>query len=152
MSRINPLILRFLAASAIALAVPVTAMAMQPSHERPPVRPHAAMRMLQGLDLSDSQKAQIKALLDAQREQSRKDMQQMRQERRALHTIALSDHYDASAVAAEADKLAHAEADMAQQMTETMHKIYALLTPEQQARLKERTAHRQPRAGVRHRQ
>jgi len=151
MSRINPLILRFLAASAIALAVPVTALAVPNSDGRSPSRPHAMMRMLHGLDLTDSQKTQIRTLLEAQREQARKDMQQARQERRALRSIALSDHYDASAVTAGADRLAHAESDMAQQMTDTMHRIYALLTPEQQARFKERAAHHRPHAAARHR-
>lgn len=145
MNRISPAIFRFLATSAIALAVPLTALAQTasapaaPEHQGRNGEP-MVMHMLRGLDLSETQRGQIKALADSQREQVRAGMQNVREQRRALHALAFADKYDAAAASAKADQLARAEADLARLTTENMQKIYALLTPEQQAKLKERIA------------
>jgi len=157
MKRISPAILRFLATSAIALAVPLTALAQTASAPAAPEHQGRAgepmvMHMLRGLDLTEGQRGQIKALADSLREQMRAGMQNVREQRRALHALAFADKYDAAAASAKADQLARAEADLARLTTENMQKIYALLTPAQQAKLKERiTQHEQhqPR-GPRH--
>lgn len=145
MSRISPAILRFLATSAIALAVPVSALAQAsaPAPE-PRVREGApiVMHMLRGLDLTENQRTQIKALADSQREPMRAGMQKVREARRALRELAMSDKYDAAAASAKAEEMARADAELARLSTENMQKIFALLTPEQKARLKARMAQR----------
>lgn len=157
MNRVSPAILRFLATSAIALAVPLTALAQtasapasSPEHRGHPGEP-VVMHMLRGLDLTESQRSQIKALADSQREAMRSSMQKVRDLRRSLHEQAFSDKYDAAAASAKADQLARAEADLARLTTENMQKIYALLTPAQQTKLKERLSrheeHEQRRPG-----
>lgn len=141
MKRISPAIFRFLAISAIALSVPLSALAQQgpaDSHGRDarPGEP-VAEHMLRGLDLSDAQRTQIKSITDARREQIRTSMQSVRELRQALHALALSDKFDEVAVAAKSQELGRVEGDMAREMAQSMQKIYAVLTPQQRAKLQQ---------------
>jgi protein CpxP len=147
MNRLSPAIFRFLAVSAFALAVPLSALADQgpgrgPDHHGG--RPPEAMifHLLHGVDLSEPQRTQIKTLADAQREQMQTAMQSVHSQRQALRQLALSDKYDAAAVKAASEQLGRAEGDIARLAAEGVQKVYAVLTPEQRTSLQQRMSQR----------
>lgn len=161
MQMLNPVIRRFLAVSAVALALPLSAHAQEAASQ--PVahcqadRPHGFRQhvpsheerrgplfLLHGLDLSAAQQSQIKALAEAQRAALETHRQSMQELHATLQTLALADKYDATAVAAKAEQLGHAAAEMARVRADGLQKVYALLTPEQRARFQQRMGAQAP--------
>ncbi|EBX0003253.1 ATP-independent periplasmic protein-refolding chaperone [Salmonella enterica subsp. enterica serovar Anatum] len=89
--------------------------------------PHHDM-MFKNLNLTDSQKQQIRDIIKAQREQMKRPLLE---ERRAMHDIIASDTFDKAKAEAQITKMeAQRKANMLAHM-ETQNKIYNVLTPEQ---------------------
>lgn len=93
------------------------------------------MRMLDKLDLSDTQRTSIHQMMHESFEQARPEMQALRQKREALEAATPG----SSAYQSAADQLADAEANAARQRVARRAalrtKIYGALTPEQRTRL-----------------
>jgi Spy/CpxP family protein refolding chaperone len=89
------------------------------------------------LGLSDEQREQAWAVNDEQRAAARKLRWELREGLQGLRDSALNEAYDPAQVQA----LAKAQADLMARLivlrAEGFHRLYALLTPEQQAQLKE---------------
>jgi periplasmic protein CpxP/Spy len=150
MNRISPVIFRFLAMSAIALSVPLSALAQQgpalfPAGHEARSAHEMTLHMLRGIDLTDAQRAQIKTIAESQREQIRSAMQNVHDQREALRVLALSDKYDAAAVAAKAEQLGRSEGEMARLVADGFQKVYTVLTPEQRQKIQQRVAQRRER-------
>ncbi len=94
---------------------------------------HGQMRMLDKLDLSDAQKANIKQIVSTERTQNEAPREALRQQRLAFESMTPSD----AGYQAAATKLAQAEGQSTQARVQRMAnlraQIYAVLTPEQQA-------------------
>lgn len=88
--------------------------------------------LLKRLDLTDEQRDQIFELKHAQRPAMRDKVKELRKGHRTLRAAAMAQDYDARQVRQLADTQAKLIADLMVMRTETFHKIYALLTPEQQ--------------------
>lgn len=156
---------RFLATSAIALALPFAAQAQPaPAAETPasqsspkaPREPHRhghrdhqrhhggkhqdGMRALRGLDLSQAQRDQLRALFDAGREARRKQMEEMHAARQALHALALSADYNPTRAGELARDIAQKESALLLARAEEQHKLLQILTPAQRKQLDERKA------------
>lgn len=100
---------------------------------------------LRALDLSAEQRTKIFEITQAHREAVFKNREQLRETREALREAALAEPYDAKAVRRIADRQAKIQADMLVERTETMHKITAVLTPEQREEFKKLQSMRGPR-------
>lgn len=93
---------------------------------------------LRGLDLTDEQRDRIFAIRHAAEPAMRDQMKVLRGARGEFARLALSSEYDESKVKELADRNAQAMSAMAQLRARTMNEMYRVLTPEQQARVKER--------------
>lgn len=139
----NSTIFRFLAVSALALAVPMSAMAGHggnfASHDRPSAdmgRGHG-MPELFGIDLTAAQITQLSALRDEQRKLFDDKFKAMRDQREALRKLAMSDTYTPAAAADLSTKIGAAEAEMVKLHAEHGNKLYKILTPEQRTKLQQ---------------
>ena len=87
-------------------------------------------KMAQKLNLTDSQKAQARSILDSARTSAKPIAQQLRQEQTALHEAVKAGRPDA-----DIDRLSSQVGNLEGQMTairsKAFAKVYALLTPEQ---------------------
>lgn len=108
------------------------------------IGPRAGLPLGQ-LDLTDTQREQVRQLTRQHREQTRPFMDQLRKaqdaQRQAIETLPL----DEGRIRAAAQELARAQADLAVQHARLRSEIYALLTPDQQQRLQQLRAQRQAR-------
>jgi Spy/CpxP family protein refolding chaperone len=98
--------------------------------------PGHMMRMLAAhLELSEEQRAQVRALAEEHRESTRALRDRIRDARRSLHEAIHVDETSEESIRAASAVLAAAEADMA--VARAAHRKYfeALLTPEQKAEL-----------------
>ena len=134
---------RFLAVSAIALALPLSAMAHEHGgrgmHDRPAAErcQGAGMPGLRGIDLSAEQLSQLTALRDEQRQRFAENAKDLHEQRDALRKLSLSDAYTPAAAAEIGERIAAAEKEMAKLQAERTHRLFALLTPEQRTRLQQ---------------
>lgn len=94
-------------------------------------------RLAVKLGMTEAQKAQAKAVLETSRTQAKPLFASLKQERRELRTLIHSGTADEAAVRAQSAKVAALQADLAVQRAQTTKKLMALLTPEQQTKLKE---------------
>lgn len=92
---------------------------------------HGLQQKLKELNLSSEQQAQVKEIMEKQKSQREAHMKAMQESRQALREATRSDAYDSAKVREIANKQAALHADMTVLRTETMHRIYSLLTPEQ---------------------
>ena len=92
---------------------------------------HGLQQKLKELNLSSEQQAQVKEIMEKQKSQREAHMKAMQESRQALREATRSDAYDSAKVREIANKQAALHADMTVLCTETMHRIYSLLTPEQ---------------------
>ncbi|QKT03501.1 Spy/CpxP family protein refolding chaperone [Ectothiorhodospiraceae bacterium 2226] len=94
--------------------------------------------LLQGLDLSDEQRAQIQEIVREHKGGTGEMRQQMREHQQAMREVITADRFDE----VQARELAKAQSERMQEMmvrrAQMMHKIHAVLTPEQQAQVAER--------------
>ena len=94
-------------------------------------------RMLRGLDLSAEQRAQVEQIVAERRTATQNARGAGRENHKALHELATSTAYDPQRAQALADAQARLHADRIVARTETFHRVYQVLTPEQQAKLAE---------------
>jgi Spy/CpxP family protein refolding chaperone len=100
------------------------------------------MRFLRRLDLNEAQREQVKKIFEEQAPNMRSRMEAARTAQQELRTLAMSPNFDSGRARDLADTAAKAHADAAVMRAEGMSKVFALLTPEQRARLEERREHR----------
>lgn len=91
--------------------------------------------LLRKLDLTSAQRDQIFQIRYKQMPQLRDKMKALRENRRALRDAVTSATYDPQKVQSLASAEATARADLTVMRIQTFHQIYALLTPEQQAKV-----------------
>lgn len=101
---------------------------------------HRGGMMLRGLDLTDEQKAQVKAVTQASRESSKPLREQMRANRQKLQTLSESGNFDQAQVQALADEQGKLTAQMIVEKEKVKSQISAILTPEQKAKAAEMKA------------
>lgn len=92
---------------------------------------HGFQQKLKDLNLRDAQQAQVQQIMDKQQPLREAKWKEMRESRQALHEAARGDKYDSAKVRELAGKQAQLQAEMTVLRIETMHQVYALLTPEQ---------------------
>jgi Spy/CpxP family protein refolding chaperone len=88
-------------------------------------------RMAKILKLTDTQKTQIKALLDAERESVEPLREKMHQSREQLKQLADATVFDEASVRALAVAQSQIEVELIVSHTRTINKVNALLTPDQ---------------------
>ncbi|GFO67177.1 periplasmic protein CpxP [Geomonas limicola] len=98
---------------------------------------HFLKRLADKLGMSPAQRTQAKEVLDASRSQAKPLMASLKQERHQLRDLIHSGTADEAAVRAQSAKVAALQSDLAVQRAQTVRKLMALLTPEQQVKLKE---------------
>ncbi len=104
---------------------------------------------LRGLDLTDSQREQVKAAMESHKAEFAALGTKLRAAREALGTAVNAGTFDEGAVRQKAADLAIVEADGAVLRAKAHAEVWALLTPEQQAKAKARQAEREARRGQR---
>lgn len=125
--------------------------AKEPHHGHAGPERAPMVRMLKGLDLTETQKAQIKQLVEQHKAQ-RPDPATMQQTREQLQQLVKADQFDAKAVRQLLQKNQAQRVDAEVQQLQLMHDIRAVLTPEQQAKLDERHAKRMEKMAERRQQ
>ena len=163
---------RFLTVSALALSLPLSALAQTPAASTPAAgaapmqrghhghhgRADGGMRgdhmfMLRGLDLSAAQQEQAKTLFEAQRPAFEEKSKAVREAHDALHLLVTSGKYTPEKAAELAKDIAQKETAQLLFRAEQGNKLMQILTPEQrtkmQARMQEKSAMRGPMHGGR---
>jgi periplasmic protein CpxP/Spy len=100
---------------------------------------------LRELNLSDAQREQVKAIVDSHQAEMKAVGDRAMTARQALHAATTSASFDEAAVRARAAELAAVEADVAVGRARIFSDVYQILTPEQQAKVKELSGSRPPR-------
>lgn len=156
------IIAAFIAASSVALAIPLAAHAEAFEGGRhcngamrgdgPQMHgEHGGMRhMLRGLDLSEAQRDQIFELMHQQAPLMRAQGKELRASHQALRALSLSGEYDEARAHELAQQGAQAMAAMAEQRAKLGAGIYAVLNPQQRDLLRKREAERPGAWGQRH--
>jgi Spy/CpxP family protein refolding chaperone len=98
-----------------------------------------AMRVLQRLDLTETQREQVKAILDERRDERPAHMMQLQQQ---LQAAIFADTVDLAKIEALKGQIASAEAALLSARIDTETRIAQLLTPEQRAKARELVANR----------
>ena len=155
MSRTKNLhVAKFLLASGLALGLASPASA-QPMGG-PPMPPHGhhgpggpmsggPMPFLRDLKLTPEQEDQVFKIHHDQAPAMRERMKQVRRAREELDKAGRTATFDRAKASELANVLAKAQADIALAHTESMSRVWAILTPEQRARFGERFEKRPPR-------
>ena len=151
---------RFLAVSALALAIPLSAVAAghrmdrdgPGDHERGGSSMHHEQGMpgLRGIDLTAAQVTQLSAMRDEQKKQFAEKRQFMRDQHEALHKLVMSDAYTPAAAAEIITKIGAAQTEIAKLHAEQGNKLYKLLTPEQRTKMQQNELLGQGRMGHGH--
>ena len=138
---------RFVAISALALALPLSAFAYgqggdmngRGGHGRAGAEMHQGRGLpdLRGIDLNAAQVAQLSALRDEQKKTFGDKTPAMREQRDALHKLVMSDAYTPAAAAEIIAKITVAQSEMAKLHAEQANKLYKILTPEQRTRMQQ---------------
>lgn len=97
---------------------------------------------LRELNLNDSQREQVRAILDSQQSETRAVAEKAMAAREALHAATTSPSLDEGLVRAKAAELAAIESDLAVSRARIFADVFQILTPEQQAKVKELSASR----------
>lgn len=143
----NISISRFIAISALALALPMTAFAVGAGNdrgacgkpERPGIEMHQRQGMpdLRGIDLSAAQVSQLSTLRDEQRKLFSEKGLALREQHDALHKLVMSEAYTPAAAAEIIARIGAAQSEMAKFHAEQGNKLYKILTPEQRTRMQQ---------------
>ncbi len=136
---------RFLAISALALTIPMTAFAYGNDHggrdgrgrSGSDMQQRQGMADLRGIDLNAAQTAQLTSLREEQKKLSTERNKALRDQRDALHKLVLSEAYTPTAAAEIIIKMGVAQTEMAKVHAEQSNKLYKLLTPEQRTKLQQ---------------
>jgi Spy/CpxP family protein refolding chaperone len=113
--------------------------------ERGPGRHFA--RMAKTLDLTAAQKEKIRAVLEGEREKAAPLRQQLADNRDKLRQVVETLPYDEAAVRKVAASQEKIRVEVIVSRTRAMNEVFALLTPEQQAKAKELRPFREGRPG-----
>lgn len=92
---------------------------------------------LRGLDLTDVQREQVRAILESHRDEQKAIGERMQAARKALHAAIAADAFDEGAIRARAGEIGAIEADAAVLQAKIRGEVFALLTPEQVKKAKE---------------
>lgn len=104
----------------------------------PMMHGHGHLRhLMRQLDLTEEQRDKVFDVLYAQVPAAREKVKELREGREALVSAAMSGNYDPQQVRTLADAQVKPISDLIVMRTETLNKIYAVLTPEQQAKAAE---------------
>jgi len=143
----NTHISRFLAVSAIALTLPLSAMAFgrddnrcdRGDNNRPAMemRHGGGMSGLRGIDLTADQISAMTKLSDDHRKQATEKRDAMRDQHDALRKLVMSDNYTPAAAAEIINKIGAAQTEMAKLRADEGNQIYKLLTPEQRTKMQQ---------------
>ena len=144
-----------LGAAAMALTLAGTAyVSAQPPAGRPGVAgrgfgrggPGGLMPMgFARLDLTDAQKERVKGIMDSHREEMQALGDKAMKAHQALEAAASAAPFDEATVRTKAADVASVDADLAVMRARVFNEVYQLLTPDQQAKLKEFQAERAKR-------
>ena len=100
---------------------------------------------LRELNLTESQREQVKTIVDSQEAEMRTVGERAMAARTALHAATTSPTFDEALIRAKAAELAMVEADAAVARARIFADVFQILTPEQQAKVKEISGSRPPR-------
>jgi Spy/CpxP family protein refolding chaperone len=92
---------------------------------------------LRELNLTDAQREQVKQIVDSRQQEVRAIGERAMAAREALHAATTSPSFDEGLIRAKAAEVASIEADMAVSRARIFADVFQLLTPEQQAKVKE---------------
>ena len=140
--RFIPYVAALAAVSTLALAVP-SVQAHQGHGSHGEMR--GGGRLFRGLDLTQEQRDQARKIFQEHAPTMRDRMQAARTAQQELRAMALSPNFDSNRARELADAAAKAQADAAVIRAEGMSKVFALLTPDQRAKLEERRERREHR-------
>ncbi len=104
------------------------------------------MAMLRQLDLTDDQRAQVRQVMDSHRDELRAVGERVRAAHRAQNDAVNAAQFDEQVVRTRAAELAAVQADAAVLQAKVHSEVFAVLTPEQQAKAAELKAQREVRA------
>jgi periplasmic protein CpxP/Spy len=104
------------------------------------------MAMLRQLDLTDEQRAQVRQVMDSHRDELRAIGERVMAAHGAQRAAVTAPQFDEQAVRTRAAELAAAEADAAVLQAKVHSEVFAVLTPEQQAKAAQLKAQREARA------
>lgn len=155
---------KWIAAAAAALMVTAGAAvwaqdAAQPGPGRPgfgrrgpggpggPGGPMGFLPQLRGLNLTDSQKEQVKAVFDSHKSEMEAIGTRLRTAHKALNDAVTADTFDEGAIRAKSADVAVVEADGAVLRAKVRGEVWALLTPEQQQKARDLQTQMQQRMG-----
>jgi protein CpxP len=103
------------------------------------------MRVLRQLDLTDEQRAQVRQVMASHRDELRAIGQKLRAAHRAQAEAVTASQFDEQAVRTRAAELAAISADAAVLRARVHSEVFAVLTPDQQAKAAELKAQREAR-------
>ena len=135
---------RFLAVSAVALALPLSALAAghnmdrggRGDNDRGGFSMHHEQGM-RGIDLTAAQVTQLSAMRDEQKKLITEKHQALRDQHDALHKLVMSDAYTPAAANEIITKISAAQTEMTKLHAEQANKLYKLLTPEQRTKMQQ---------------
>jgi len=104
------------------------------------------MAMLRQLDLTDDQRAQVRQVMDSHRDELRAVGERVRAAHRAQNDAVNAAQFDEQVVRTRAAELAAVQADAAVLQAKVHSEVFAVLTPEQQAKAAELKAQREVQA------
>ncbi len=114
---------------------------------RGPGGPGGIVPGLRGLDLTETQREQVKAAIDSHKTEFEAQAKAMQTARQALHAAVAADTFDEAAIRSKAADVAVVDADGAVLRAKVHSEVWALLTPEQQQKAKTQQAERAARRG-----
>lgn len=102
---------------------------------------------LRALDLTATQREQVKAAMESHKVELETQAKAMQTARQALHAVVTTDTFDEAAIRLKSADVAVVEADGAVLRAKVHAEVWALLTPEQQQKAKTLQAEREARRG-----
>lgn len=143
----NPTISRFLAISALALVLPVSAMAKpndagrahhcEGAQRSAEMHHGRGMPDLYGIDLNAAQVAKLGELREAQRKAFSENAAALHEQHDALNKLVMSEAYTPEAARAIIARIGAVQSEMARLHAEQRHQLYEILTPEQRTRMQQ---------------
>lgn len=93
-------------------------------------------RLMKHVDLTDAQQAEIKTIMEADRDGMDNTREQLRDNRKAMRALATDAGYSIERVRELANQQAQLKSDLTVARIDRMHRVFQVLTPEQQAEMK----------------
>jgi periplasmic protein CpxP/Spy len=107
----------------------------------------AVLPGLRGLELTDAQREQVRAVMESHKAEFEAQFQKLGPARKALHDAVTAEALDESAIRQRAADVAAIEADGAVLQARVHVEVWALLTPEQQQKARDLRAQMEQRRG-----